>query len=416
MAKSTATSAPRKPRPDFPLFVHQTGRWAKKVRGKLLYFGKTSDDPNGERAVAKWLDERDELLAGRTPRKNDGGLTVADLVNSFLTDRKRRMDAGDITARTFSEYHKAGGRVIDAFGRTCPVESITTDDFAALRETLAKTRGPIALGNEIQRMRTLFKFGFDNGLMEKPIRYGVGFDKPPAKSIRNAKAAAGPKMFTADEIRAIIKSADPVLKSMILLGVNCALGAADISGLPRSAVDLQGGWIDFARVKTGVPRRCALWPETVAALSVAIDTRPTPKDPADGELCLLTARGKRWVQLSKNADVLKWAARQDHIAHAFRKVAVANGLTTKRGFYSLRRTFQTIGEDSGDFPAVSHVMGHAPQSGDMSATYRQRISDERLRAVADVVHDWLFGPTPKPTKKTAKGTPKSFAKPAPRAT
>ena len=59
---------PPKPYPDFPLFPHATGRWAKKIKGKLVYFGKVADDPDGAAAVVQCQEQREDLYAGRKPR------------------------------------------------------------------------------------------------------------------------------------------------------------------------------------------------------------------------------------------------------------------------------------------------------------------------------------------------------------
>jgi len=40
---ATSFCKPAKPQPDFPLFPHATGRWAKKIRGRLHYFGPWSN-------------------------------------------------------------------------------------------------------------------------------------------------------------------------------------------------------------------------------------------------------------------------------------------------------------------------------------------------------------------------------------
>lgn len=136
MPKSKPTT-PRKPRPDFPLFPHATGRWCKKVCGKLRYFGKVGTDPKGQAALDKWLEQKDDLLAGREPRaKSAGGATVRDLVNAFLTHKKDLVTAGELSQWTFQEYHNACARLVKAFGRVRPVDDLVADDFRRLRRRL----------------------------------------------------------------------------------------------------------------------------------------------------------------------------------------------------------------------------------------------------------------------------------------
>ncbi len=386
MVKSSASSAAgkvTKPHKDFPLFPHASGRWAKKVRGQFAYFGSTADDPSGQIALALWLDQKDELLAGRKPRNKDSGLRLADLCNQFLTHKQSLVASGELAQRTFDRYYATAAMLVDKLGKNRIVEDLRPDDFQTLRASMAKRWGAVALGNEIQIVRSVFRFGSESGLFPA-MRFGPAFKKPSAKTLRQTRAANGPRMFEAADIRKAIKKAWPNLRAMILLGVNGAMGNTDLALLPLSAIDLKGGWLDYPRAKTAIPRRIPLWPETVSAIKAVIAQRPEPKDPADAGLLFIAPRGKSFVGNHRGFRVHQDAAR------LFKSAGIAD-----RTFYDLRRTFQTVAEGSRDLVAVQSIMGHAPASGDMSAIYRQRVDDARLCAVADHVHGWLF-PTKKP--------------------
>src|ERR1700692_2377448 len=92
---------PSKPYPDFPLFPHATGRWAKKIRGKMHYFGPWADP---DAALTKYLEQKDALHAGRKPRADPEALTVEDAANAFLNARQALVDAGELSSRTWDEY------------------------------------------------------------------------------------------------------------------------------------------------------------------------------------------------------------------------------------------------------------------------------------------------------------------------
>ncbi len=58
MPNSTSGERPAKPHAEFPFFAHATKRWAKKIRGKLHYFGSWSDP---DAALQKYLDREAAL-------------------------------------------------------------------------------------------------------------------------------------------------------------------------------------------------------------------------------------------------------------------------------------------------------------------------------------------------------------------
>ena len=209
------------------------------------------------------------------------------------------------------------------------------------------------------------------------VHFGDEFNPPSKKVMRLNRAAKGPRMFEADELRRMLEAASQPITAMLLLGINCALGNADIANLPLSAIDLDDGWLTYARGKTGIERRAALWPETVQAIREWLPIRPAPKNPANFGLLFITKRGNAWDAGTDNRA----------ITHECRKLLDALKIGGNRNFYALRHTFRTIADATCDFPAVRRVMGHADESID--DTYRERIDDERLVAVAEHVRAWL---------------------------
>lgn len=383
-SKSKSVRKPAKPRKDFPLFPHGNGYWAKKVRGKIKYFGKVSDDPKGVKAEALWNEQKDDLLAGRKPRKTGDGLTIRELCNRFLNFKLKRLKTGEITARTFHDYKSSTDRLIAVFGKNRLVDDLAADDFEQLRSDISETRRPVALANEIGRIRVIFNFGVESGLTDKATRYGHAFKKPSKKTIREDKKKNAPRWFDRDEVLMLLSHANSQLKAMILLALNSGFGNTDIGNLPISALDLDAGWIDFPRPKTAIDRRVPLWEITVEALREVLENRPVPLDEGADNV-FLTKYRQPWVKAG-NAEKVNSSS---PISAEFRKLCKQCDLYKRgRSFYSLRHVFETIGGDSLDQVAVNHIMGHVDDS--MAAEYREKISDERLLAVTDHIHRWLF--------------------------
>jgi len=389
-SRKSAKNRPAKPYPDFPLYAHPLGYWSKKIRGTIRHFGRWGRIVKGKmtrlpgdgwkESLGIYKAQVDELQSGRTPRKKDDELNLAEMCNRFFTAKTLSHQAGEISIRTLDEYTTTTDRLVKKFGKTRLVDDLAAEDFESLRADLAEQYGPVRLGNEIQRVRTVFKYAYEAGLIDRPIRFGPGFVKPSKHVLRKHRAAGGNKVFTAVEIRRLLDAAGSPLKAMILLGINCGFGNSDCGTLPQSALDLKSGWIDYPRPKTGINRRCPLWKETITAIRVAIRKRPQHGSEDHAALVFITKYGRPWSHAGKS----------DAITAELSKLLHSLDINGRRGlgFYTLRHTFRTVADATKDFTAIRCIMGHTDDSID--ANYTHSVDDDRLKSVATYVHRWLF--------------------------
>jgi integrase len=375
--RTTTGGKPAKPYPDYPLTAHPAGYWCKKIRGKIHYFGKW-DDPDG--AQAKYREQQDDLHAGRTPRADPQTITVKELANHFLNERQKDVDARSLSLRTWRDYRSIMAMLVQGLGKARLVSTLAPQDFSDLKKKLAKRNGPARMCTVVQVIRSAFKFADESDLINKAVRFGPAFKRTSKKTLRIERGKKGAKLFTPEEVRNLIGAAGTQVKAMILLGINAGYGNTDCGRLRISSTDFEKGVIDFPRPKTGIARRCVLWPETIAAINKVMANRPMPKAPEDADLVFITKYGQAWAK-DTNAGPLVSEMRK-----LLRKLGI-NG-RKQLGFYTLRHTFRTVADEARDQPAADYIMGH--ESPHMSTVYRERISDERLRAVVNHVRDWLF--------------------------
>ncbi len=334
---------------------------------------------------------------------------MRDLCNRFLHSKRLKCDSGELSLRSYRDYRATTDLLIKHFGKARRVDDLRPDDFERLRHHLAKNFSVVTLGNVINRVRIVFRYAAENELTPRPVRFGQSFNRPSAKTLRKSRNDAGVKLFDRHELRTILDALagkaikfddDEVilntssgLRAMVLLGINCGFGNTDVASLPRTAVNLNTGWIDFPRPKTGVPRRIPIWPETADALREAADVRADAFDPEDDKLWFLTAQGRPWVRIrqSETLDGGLKAVAIDALSQRFARILKhlrING-RSGRGFYTLRHCFETYAGASQDQVAIDSIMGHVDNS--MAAHYRHAIGDDRLKSVVMKVHSWLFG-------------------------
>jgi len=365
-----------------PLMAHTSLRWCRKINGRLCYYGAVdpaADDFGAGAALGCYDENQEDDRAGRVRREHRDGITVDGLCQRFLHEWKGRVATGELHERSWRAYKRACIRVVNVFGRHRQVADLRAEDFGRLRQRLAADLAPTTLSVEIARVKTLFGYAFDAELIDKPVRFGSSFRPPAKRVLRQARNGQGSRMFQPDEIHKLLKAAKRRMKPMILLAINAGLGPGDLGRMTFDHLDLEGGWLDYPRHKTGVGRRAKLWSETCEAVREYLKHRPKPNAKDLEERVFLSRTGSSLYALNG-----------DPIGRTFRTLLKSTGLYRKqRSMYGLRRSHRTASDGARDPVACDVVMGHSDPT--MGGLYRQSIEDSRLERVAQVVHDWLFG-------------------------
>ena len=409
------TAKPRKTtnrsaRPSWPhtrsgvkMTAHPNGQWAKRIAGKLKYFGPWAD---ADGALQRYLEHAKPLHDGEDVQTTPSGVvTIADCFNEFLAHRERdvqterRTEGPDrdraLGPTMFRRYAQAGEAMAEILGRTRPVLSLRPRDFATLKDRLDDRLATPTLSSFLNTIRSVLTWAYEYEMIDRPVRFGPDFRaRGLVKAMRRNRRDRGKKLLPAATIRALLDQARPAIRAMTLLGVSGGFYAVDCSDLTFDDVDLDRGVITLARHKTEVDRVTPLWPEVVDAIRAAIVERPAPQEKAHVDRLFITQRGHLWVDGERAKCDAKGrivsVSHIDNVSQEFRKLFQKAGIERPPycGFSWLRHTFYTVARRTKDYDAVNAIQGHG--AGGMVEHYLEGVALDDLCNVSEYVRRWLY--------------------------
>lgn len=357
-------------------FNKSNGRWQKKIDGKVRYFGTSRCS---EREA---LDCLDQFILGMVAPPVIAGaetMPLEHVAERFIQDCEKRVADGLLSPATVSEYERIIGQFIRNIGGRRLAAALTPADFRTAR--IKWKVGPYALARYVRAIRTMFTWAEDTGIIIREPRYGSEFSPPARKAVRDIEAD-GERMFTDDELRAMLAHplCNGTLRACVLLGLNAGMYPIDCADLLWREIKSIDGviCIDRIRWKTDVPHRAPLWPETLAA----IEQHRLPLSAPDGRVFLspsggpLTLRESRTSYLGDLFDELRKGANIGRYGV---------------GFGSLRHTHVSAMGDCGDEGAAERLRGHTvgKDRGAVKKHY-DKVPMTRLVKVAEHARDRLY--------------------------
>jgi len=357
----------RKSRSDkFPLTLHPTGQYCKKVKGKIYYFGSDK-----KRALERYLYlDQATYLHGHQEnlqKPTEDHMTLKQLCDMYLKYQYSKLQANDLTASHHNEQIGSLNKLMTFLGQNIEIKNISTLDLQNYKRRIQKSHVSVCrLNLHISIMKALFHWARKNDVLT---------NIPNIDAVSRGKIVHQEKFtFDPEQINKLLSAADVKMRAMTWLGLNCGFGCTDCSVLKWTDLDLVNARVKLPRRKTGVFRDIPLWPETVAALE---------KIPRTGKLVFYTSRGNPYIQtlLKPDGNGNGKYTTLNTITTKFSRLIKKSGFDVPKGtgFYTLRRTAATLAARSGDPFAVQRLLGHADLQ--MATRYVQDVSQQTDRVI-----------------------------------
>jgi len=355
----------RKTRSDkFPLTLHPTGQYCKKIKGKLRYFGTDK-----KRALESYLAQATFLHGTQSliQKASNDKMTLRQLVDLYLQYQHARVLANNLTPKHYNEQIDSLNRLMAFLGQGCRIESISTLDLQNYKRKLQTHYASVdRLNLNISIMKAMFHWAKKIDVLENiPNIDAISKSKVVHKEMYT---------FNSQQINKLLSAADIKMKAMIWLGLNCGFGCTDCGKLQWSDLDFKDSRVKLARNKTGVKRNFPLWPETMQALKEL---------PRSGPFVFYTSKGHLWIRtvVKTNDGGERKYIFVNRITPTFSRLMKKVKIYAPKGtsFYSLRRTAATVAARSGDPFAVQRLLGHVDLT--MATRYVQDLSEQTDRVI-----------------------------------
>ena len=348
----------------FPLTLHPTGQYCKKINGKIYYFGTKK-----KQALKRYLDQATYLhgYPCATAKGSDGSMPLRQLCDLYLGYQHARVRAGAITGRHYADQVKSLNKLMSFLGKGRRIRAISTLDLQNYKQQLQNAHSTAQRPNShIGTMKAMFHWARRNDILERI---------PNIDAISKGKIIQQQRhTFDSKQIAKLLSLANVQMRAMMWLGLNCGFGCMDCARLKWTDLDLENGRVRLPRNKTAVPKDLPLWPETVKALQ---------KVARSGPLVFYTAEGHPWVRTraKTQADGTVKYTTVNAISAMFARLMTKARIVALKGtgFYSLRRTAATLAARSGDPFAVQRLLGHV--NLDMATRYVQDVSEQTDRVI-----------------------------------